>query len=133
MAKLNFRWLALSAVFVLLLTLMPPTMSSQAQGGSRTFPETGKTVSGRFLDYWNTHGGLAQQGYPISEAAQETSPTDGKVYLTQYFQRAVFEAHPEFAAPNDVLLSLLGVFFYRDKYPSGATGQVASTENPFLF
>lgn len=133
MARLRTRWLALSAVLVLLLTLLPTAASSQAQGGSRTFPETGKTVSGRFLEYWNTHGALAQQGYPISEAAQETNATDGKVYLTQYFERSVFEAHPEFAAPNDVLLSLLGVFFYQGKYPSGAPGQVASAENPFLF
>src|SRR5438552_13173849 len=90
---------------------------SQAQGTSRTFPETGKTVSGRFLEYWNTHGGLAQQGYPISEVMQEVSDTDGKSYTVQYFERAVFEAHPELAPPNDVLLSLLGVFRYRQKYP----------------
>ncbi|HST04563.1 MAG TPA: plastocyanin/azurin family copper-binding protein, partial [Chloroflexia bacterium] len=32
----------------------------------QTFAETGKTVRGLFLDYWNTHGGLAQQGFPIS-------------------------------------------------------------------
>src|SRR6478735_276772 len=35
--------------------------------GSQTFPETGKAVSGLFLDYWNAHGGLAQQGLPISD------------------------------------------------------------------
>jgi hypothetical protein len=27
---------------------------------SRTFPETGHTVKGRFLTYWNNHGSLAQ-------------------------------------------------------------------------
>jgi hypothetical protein len=34
----------------------------------------------------------------------------------QYFERAVFEYHPENAAPYDVLLSQLGTFRYRDKY-----------------
>ena len=37
-----------------------------APAGPRTFPETGQTVQGTFLTYWDTHGGLAQQGYPIS-------------------------------------------------------------------
>src|SRR3954447_16747493 len=48
------------------------TTSSQQQTG-QVFPETGKTVQGRFLDYWNTHGGLMQQGYPISNEMQEQS------------------------------------------------------------
>src|SRR4051812_1281341 len=39
--------------------------------GSRTYPETGKTVRGLFLDYWDKHGGLAQQGFPISEVLGE--------------------------------------------------------------
>jgi hypothetical protein len=33
----------------------------------------------------------------------------------QYFERAVFEHHPENAAPNDVLLSLLGTLRYEQK------------------
>lgn len=37
---------------------------------------------------------------------------DGKVYLTQYFERSVFELHRENQRPYDVLLSLLG----REKY-----------------
>lgn len=94
--------------------------------GSRIFPETGKMVSGRFLEYWNTHGALAQQGYPITDALIEKSDTDGKTYTVQYFERAVFEAHPENAAPNDVLLSLLGNFLYKQKYGAGAPDQVAN-------
>ena len=65
---------------------------------SRSFPETGKTVSGRFLQYWETHGGLAQQGFPISEEMQEKSDVDGNTYTVQYFERAVFEMHPESSA-----------------------------------
>lgn len=103
------------------------------QSATRTFPETGHTVSGRFLQYWQEHGGLAQQGYPISEEMQEVSATDGKTYTMQYFERAVFEMHPENQAPNDVLLSLLGAFRYNDKYPQGAPGQHASPDNPEYF
>jgi plastocyanin len=90
---------------------------------SVTFKETGKTMRGKFMDYWNSHGGLAQQGYPISEEFVERSETDGKVYTVQYFERAVFELHPENKAPYDVLLSLLGNFNYKQKYPNGAPNQ----------
>jgi len=108
------------------------TVAAAAQD-CNTFNETGQTVCGRFLEYWNTHGGLAQQGFPISGELQEKSDTDGKTYTVQYFERAVFEKHPENAAPNDVLLSLLGTFLYKQKYPDGAPNQQASTTNARTF
>lgn len=101
---------------------------SFAQAGCQTFPETGKTVCDRFLQYWQAHGGLAQQGFPKSERMQEQSLTDGKTYTVQYFERAVFEAHPENQAPHDVLLSLLGSQRYSQKYPQGAPGQKPNTD-----
>jgi beta propeller repeat protein len=83
---------------------------------ARLFPQTGKSIAGRFRQYWETHGGLALQGYPISEPFTETSDLDGKPYIVQYFERAVFEMHPENPSPYDVLLSQLGTFRYADKY-----------------
>jgi hypothetical protein len=113
------------AVALLLATAIPPVFpfTSQAQAGCQLFPQTGKSACGKFLAYWQTHGGLAQQGYPISNELRETSDTDGRTYTVQYFERAVFELHPENASPNDVLLSLLGSFLYKQKYPGGAPGQ----------
>lgn len=106
-------------------TLGQPTVLAQPQqpqqGQCQTFPETGKMVCDKFLSYWQGHGGLAQQGFPISGEFQERSDVDGKVYTVQYFERAVFELHPENATPNDVLLSLLGSLAYKQKYPNGAT------------
>jgi hypothetical protein len=90
---------------------------------SCTFPETGKTVQGRFLNYWNDHGDLMQQGYPISDEVQEINDADGKTYTVQYFERAVFEYHPEHPAPYDVLLSQLGTLRYHEKYPDGPPDQ----------
>ena len=116
------------ALVVALQSLWVPTSdSARAQSDSRTFPETGKTLSGLFLSYWDSHGGLAQQGYPISDEMQEVSDTDGKTYTVQYLERAVFEAHPEKQAPYNVLLSLLGDSFYAQKYPNGAPGQTADS------
>ncbi|MGI8588669.1 MAG: alkaline phosphatase family protein [Chloroflexia bacterium] len=121
--------LALLAGAVPANTLAHPATDppDQAASPSRTFPETGKTVSGTFLDYWNTHGGLQQQGYPITGEMQEKSDTDGKTYTVQYFERAVFEQHPENPAPFNLLLTLLGTFRYQQKYPTGAPGQVPDT------
>jgi iron complex transport system substrate-binding protein len=80
-----------------------------------TFKETGMTVGGKFRAYWESHGGIAQQGFPISNEFQEKSALDGKTYTVQYFERAVFESHPENQAPNDVLLSQLGTFEYKNR------------------
>jgi len=89
-------------------------------GGSTRFPQTGKLVTGIFNDYWQKNGGLPQQGFPISDLMQEKSDLDGKSYRVQYFERAVFEYHPENAPPYNVLLSQLGTFRYKQKYPVGA-------------
>jgi hypothetical protein len=88
--------------------------------GSRAFPETGKTVRGIFLDYWNSHGGLAQFGYPLSDVASEVSDLNGKPYMMQYFERAVFEYHPEYQGTQyEVLLSQLGTVMYKQKHLGG--------------
>jgi plastocyanin len=129
--KLNAAVALVGLVTLLALQAGCPAV---AQGDERTFRETGKTVQGKFLKHWNANGGLAQQGFPISEEVQERSDTDGKLYTVQYFERTVFEFHPENRAPNDVLLSLLGVFEYRRRYGApGAPAQVASTSNPRRF
>ncbi|HET9016290.1 MAG TPA: peptidoglycan hydrolase, partial [Thermomicrobiaceae bacterium] len=47
---------------------------------------------------------LALFGYPLSEPF--TDPTTG--YVTQYFERAVFEYHPNNPDPYTVELQLLG-------------------------
>lgn len=134
MVNKRYQWITFVIVSVLLMSaLLFADSTLHAQSG-RTFPETGKSVGGIFLRHWNTHGGLAQQGYPISEEIQEQSLTDGKVYRVQYFQRAVFEHHPEYAGSEaEVLLSLLGVFHYNEKYGGKAPGQQASTSNPRHF
>ena len=102
---------------------LPPPVPVPGSG-SVTFQPTGRSVSGLFLQYWNSHGGLPQQGYPISSAMGEVSGLNGKPYTVQYFKRAVFEYHPENQAPYDVLLSQLGTYQYKKKYPNGAPGQV---------
>jgi hypothetical protein len=75
------------------------------------FKETGHSLSGRFLEYWQQNGGLAIFGFPISETFQENG------LLVQYFERNRFEYHPENAGSKyDVLLGLLGNDLARSRY-----------------
>jgi hypothetical protein len=92
-----------------------PGQTPSTAPDARLFSQTGHKVGGKFLAYWNTHGGLAQQGYPISDEFQEVSDLNGQTYTVQYFERSVFELHTENQPPNDVLLSQLGTFRLRDK------------------
>ncbi|MDQ2808482.1 MAG: PQQ-dependent sugar dehydrogenase [Chloroflexota bacterium] len=88
-----------------------------------TFPQTGQTLSAThgFLAYWQAHGGLAQFGYPLSAEVREVSPTDGRVYVTQWFERNRFEWHPENADPQyQVLLGLLGNTLTAGRRAAGA-------------
>ncbi|NNJ10213.1 hypothetical protein EKD04_007720 [Chloroflexales bacterium ZM16-3] len=75
--------------------------------GCRSFPETGHTICGAFLRFWERNGGLERFGYPISEPGVETIETwTGSV---QYFERRRMEHHTELAGtPYEVLLGLLG-------------------------
>lgn len=73
------------------------------------FPETQHNLGYEFLNYWRENGGLMQFGYPKTDGFAEVSPTDGKTYIVQYFERARFEYHPEFKGTQyEVLLGLLG-------------------------
>jgi len=71
------------------------------------FPQTGKCVSGRFLNQWRAAGGLPINGYPLSDLLTEKLE-DGKTYQVQYFERVRMEYHPENQPPYDVLLGQFG-------------------------
>src|SRR5690242_16394166 len=95
------------------ISLLPLGRAAPPAETTHYFTETGHGVTGRFLAVWQgsyTYAeSVAINGYPISDAHDEVSPTDGKTYQVQWFERARFEYHPENAPPNDVQLGLLGV------------------------
>lgn len=72
------------------------------------FAATQHSLCGEFRRFWESNGGLAVFGYPITEPAPEISETDGETYSVQYFERNRFELHPQNKAPYTVLLGLLG-------------------------
>src|SRR5262249_26515029 len=74
-----------------------------AAGSAITFPATGYSLSGRFLSYWTSNGGLPIFGYPIDSEQQ----TNGRV--VQWFERERFELHAEHhGTPYEVELGRLG-------------------------
>lgn len=81
--------------------------------GLRYFGETSHGVGGRFLDFWETHGGLDIFGYPLSDEVIEILPETNRYHTVQYFQRARLEWHPEYAGTQDeIQIGLLGRALY---------------------
>jgi len=66
------------------------------------FAETGCYAGGAFWSYWRERGGLPIFGYPLTNERIEDGMT------VQYFERAVFEWHPQNPEPYKVLLRRLG-------------------------
>lgn len=96
-----------------LLLLLAPVTTMNTGTSTRAascvfFQDTGQTLCDRFLNYWNAHGGLAINGYPLTAARMETLE-DGKQYQMQWFERVRMEYHPEVADPQyQVLLGQFG-------------------------
>ncbi|MBA3470506.1 MAG: M23 family metallopeptidase [Herpetosiphonaceae bacterium] len=88
-------------------------------GSCRSFPATGRSVCGPFLRYWQGHGlnfgqpgisddeSLALFGLPLTAPQFERNSSGDRV-LTQWFERARFELHPNNPPEHQVLLGRLG-------------------------
>jgi hypothetical protein len=102
------------------------------------FQETGHSLSGKFLEYWQANGGLALFGFPLTEPFLDFNQDDGLVYQVQYFERNRFEYHPENAGtPYEVELGLLGKAFSAIPGPEitahYGTGETAPIPGGLLF
>ena len=106
------RVAALMLLLVLLFALVAPTAALAegvtAQAGAsrsannRYFPLTGHNVSGAFLSFFDSHGGIDTFGLPRTDAFEE----NGR--LVQYFQRHRMEWWPENPPAWQVQLALIG-------------------------
>ena len=72
-------------------TPIPPT-PQRPNCGTR-FAQTGKCLGGRFLTYWQANGGLAINGYPITDEFPETLE-DGKRYCVRDLDEVRMEYQP---------------------------------------
>ncbi len=61
-----------------------------------------------FARYWEVNGGLPVLGYPITDTQPMPQPDQPGDIMIQWTERARLEAHPQNAAPYDILLGRLG-------------------------
>ncbi len=95
-------------------------------------PETGKCVRGPFLAYWQAHGGLAINGYPLSDERIDMLG-DGKPHIVQYFERVRMEYNPQNTPPYDILLGQFGRIIYVSRYGPRADPPVPQVPNARYF
>ncbi len=75
-------------------------------GNSRDFPETGQTVSGDFLTFYEENQGERLLGLPITSVLEE----DGQ--MVQYFVNGRLEKRPELPDGQQVVLTSLGKAYF---------------------
>lgn len=73
-------------VFLMLTLLLNLVPNLSAQNDVHYFSQSGHSVRGAFRYFWETNGGLANFGFPITE---EYHADNGRI--VQYFERARFE------------------------------------------
>lgn len=91
--------------------LLIPVVTYAQEPERRFFPESGRTVIGPFLQFFDEHGGLEIFGPPISEELVE----DG--VRVQYFRNLRLELHPENPRPYRVQPGLLGDLLGKSQPP----------------
>src|SRR5258706_10347438 len=91
----------------------------------RYFPETRHIVQYGFKQIWDTRGGLAIFGLPVSDELQEQL-SDGQMHTVQWFERARFEYWGNLPPGQRVLLSALG----RQRVPPSLTAPLGPDAPP---
>jgi hypothetical protein len=101
----------------------PRVDAASVAPGRRYFEETGHSLGGAFLSYWEANDGSAKFGAPLSE---EVDGPDGAVL--QYFERAELEIRPaQDGAPSQVSLGPLGGEYLQQKRPCVEDPLITST------
>lgn len=96
-------------VYFIFIVILFEWIPVSAQSNQLYFPETGHTVSGEFLQFYEKPiDPLLIYGYPITESFQD--PTFGRI--VQYFQNARFEYYPDAPPGMRVKQSPLGTYLY---------------------
>ena len=96
--------------------------------GVRYFEGSGHTLSEPFLEFWESEGGEARFGMPLTE------PFDQGGRLVQYFERARFEHYPEYADEGrDVQLGHLGRFIAEARGIDTSPAELSGNSNQRTF
>jgi lipoprotein-anchoring transpeptidase ErfK/SrfK len=106
-----------------------------AEANVRMFRETGYSLSGPFLQYWEAHDGATLFGAPISEPVWEH--VGGAQIRVQYFENARLEHHSALPADRAIKLSDLGrevalakALITPEQKPAVQVAQAVSADQP---
>jgi hypothetical protein len=98
-----FRVLLAVIVVISAFAVVTPARAHHDVGPDRVyFPQTGHHLQYAFLEYWRHNGAIHVFGYPITGEFEQDGMT------VQYFERAIFEWHPDNPPEHRVLLRRLG-------------------------
>jgi hypothetical protein len=66
------------------------------------FPQTGQSLKNAFLDYWRSHDGERQLGFPYKPEEKRTLPGTGdKVFTVQFTQKSVMQINADRSPTDD--------------------------------
>jgi hypothetical protein len=96
-----------------------PVAEPNINSGITYFGATRHTLQGTFKSYFTTNGGLAQNGYPLTEPFVEKYPEYPYSVTVQYFERVRMEYHGDPADPlyGKMTLGRIGAAVYEGNLP----------------
>ncbi|MCL4534592.1 MAG: hypothetical protein M1370_05465 [Bacteroidetes bacterium] len=98
------------------------------EGDQTTFVETGHTVAGTWLDWFNNHGGADVLGLPRSDVIKDPL----QKWYSQYFQRAVLDWKTNPDGAPVIERRLLGDLLYPDNDPPLTEDQAPADDYEFF-
>ncbi|MEO7910187.1 MAG: murein L,D-transpeptidase, partial [Roseiflexaceae bacterium] len=113
--------LPLAAIYATDWPMLRAATPANPQSTFAYVPATGHNIGLAIKRFYETHGGLAIFGLPLTELIEQ----DG--IQVQYFERARFELHPELPATYYVSLTLVGNLLTRDRSDAAFGPQLAET------
>jgi hypothetical protein len=108
---LSMKYWIPGLIIILTLAACNGQQTSNPKITPRYFPETGHTVRGEFLRFFNAYGGVESFGYPLTGEII----VDG--WRVQYFEKGRLEYHPENEPAYRVTIGWLGDLLHRRRPP----------------
>ncbi len=124
---INAKFLILIAVLISLTACNNHPVPKINLSESRFFAETGQTVQGDFLYFFEVYGGVNSLGYPL------TSEMVADGWTVQYFEKGRLERHPENEAAYRVTVGWLGELLFRRCPPIPFNQQPSAHDNRLYF
>jgi len=112
---MKYRWLVSIIILIALAGCQSQPTPSLVVTAPRYFAQTGQTVQGDFLRFFDTYGGVESFGLPLTREIL----VDG--WRAQYFEKGRLEYHPENESAYRIVVGWLGDLLNRRRPPLPAS------------